>query len=244
VTAACTPLGFAAELPSSPEPEPVDHRTRAHFKKPGHLVSQGATLDDRYLSRPQVVRIWLSLLPKGIRSARLAHPPTFGNPTASKPARYALRAPHGGIAADVFRKSATPKGRGSRRMHHPPSPYGRSHYRLSCRVNAALPGRYAFARRLTYARTAPRCLSSSVSSTSLKSCSSARRSSSGDGDPALRRPGHPCTVRSNPLRSPQIGQSRLTQYFFEKQTQKGALLHVLCCPQRLVEKHCSPGRAQ
>src|ERR1035438_3840455 len=43
----------------APATEPVDHRTRAHFKKPGHLVSRSATLHDRYRSPPQVVRIRL-----------------------------------------------------------------------------------------------------------------------------------------------------------------------------------------
>jgi hypothetical protein len=78
-----------------PAPQPVDHRTRAHFKKPGHLVSRGATFDDRYRARPQVVRIWLghpTILPKGIRGARLAHPQTFGNPPDSRPVGYALDA--------------------------------------------------------------------------------------------------------------------------------------------------------
>src|ERR1017187_8715175 len=68
-----------------PAPEPVDHRTRAHFKKPGNLVSRGATLDDRYRARPQVVRIWLghpTILPKRIRgqtrsSADLWESPRF-----------------------------------------------------------------------------------------------------------------------------------------------------------------------
>jgi hypothetical protein len=56
-------------------------------------VSRGATLDDRYRARPQVVRIWLghpTILPKGIRGARLAHPQTFGNPPDSRPVGYAL----------------------------------------------------------------------------------------------------------------------------------------------------------
>ena len=77
----------------APAPEPVDHRTRANFKKRGHLVSRSATLDDRYRSRPQVVRIRLGhplILPKRIKGARLAHPQTFGNPPDSTPTGYAL----------------------------------------------------------------------------------------------------------------------------------------------------------
>jgi len=56
-------------------------------------VSRGATLDDRYRSTPQVVRIRLGhpkILPKRIKSARLAHPPTFGNPPDSTREGYAL----------------------------------------------------------------------------------------------------------------------------------------------------------
>src|ERR1019366_10102318 len=77
----------------APAPEPVDHRTRAHFEKPRHLVSRGATLDDRYRSTPQVVRIRLGhpkILPKRIKNARLAHPLTFGNPPDSTRQGYAL----------------------------------------------------------------------------------------------------------------------------------------------------------
>jgi len=44
----------------APTPQPVDHRTQAHFKEGGHLMSRRATFDDRYRSRPQVVRIRLS----------------------------------------------------------------------------------------------------------------------------------------------------------------------------------------
>src|ERR1017187_9177963 len=87
-----------------PAPEPVDHRTRAHFKKHGHLVSRGATLDDRYRARPQVVRIRLghpTILPKGIRGTRLAHPQTFGNPPDSRPLGYALDAVVGLTAEDL-----------------------------------------------------------------------------------------------------------------------------------------------
>src|ERR1017187_10914093 len=94
-----------------PAPEPVDHRTRAHFKKHGHLVSRGATLDDRYRSRPQVVRIRLghpTILPKGIRGTRLAHPQTFGNPPDSRPLGYALA---GAIAPCVTNGSMNGLGR-------------------------------------------------------------------------------------------------------------------------------------
>src|SRR5450631_3535950 len=86
----------------APAPEPVDHGTRAHFEKPRHLVSRGATLDDRYRSTPQVVRIRLGhpkILPKRIKNARLAHPLTFGNPPDSTRQGYALEAIRRELAA-------------------------------------------------------------------------------------------------------------------------------------------------
>ena len=56
-------------------------------------MSRSATLDVRYRSSPQVVRIWLghpTILPKRIKGARLAHPQAYGNPPDSTSPGHAL----------------------------------------------------------------------------------------------------------------------------------------------------------
>jgi hypothetical protein len=75
----------------APAPHPVDHRTRAYLNERGHFVSRGATFDNRYRSRPQIVGIRPSHphSSKRIKGVRFAHLRTFGNPD-STPTGYAL----------------------------------------------------------------------------------------------------------------------------------------------------------